>query len=110
MTMGEGPPGSPITRRPQTTASCAGIEGQLPVQEEPTGKPKPFAISKQIVWEAYRRVKVNKGGAGVDGESIAEFEGDLEGNLYKLWNRSGAPKPLFQRVKVPPAPSPSAAP
>src|SRR5262249_50982035 len=28
------------------------VEGQLPVQEEPTGKPKPFAISKQIVWEA----------------------------------------------------------
>ena len=50
-------------------------------------KPKSFEISKQAVWEAYRRVKANKGGAGVDGESMAEFEQDLHGNLYKLWNR-----------------------
>jgi retron-type reverse transcriptase len=50
-------------------------------------EPKPFAISKQAVWEAYLRVKANAGAAGVDGESIAEFEGDLKGNLYKLWNR-----------------------
>ena len=50
-------------------------------------KPKSFAISKRAVWEAYRRVKANKGAAGVDGESIEEFEQDLEGNLYKLWNR-----------------------
>ena len=50
-------------------------------------KPKSFAISKWAVWEAYRRVKANKGGAGVDGESIGEFEQDLRGNLYKLWNR-----------------------
>ncbi len=63
------------------------VDGQLLRQEEPAGKPKPFAISKQIVWEAFRRVKANKGAAGVDGESIAEFERDLEGNLYKLWNR-----------------------
>jgi RNA-directed DNA polymerase len=47
---------------------------------------KPFAISKRKVWEAYLRVKANQGAAGVDGESIAEFEGDPEGNLYKLWN------------------------
>jgi RNA-directed DNA polymerase len=50
-------------------------------------KPKSFEISKRAVWEAYRRVKANKGGAGVDGESIAEFEVDLKDNLYKLWNR-----------------------
>jgi RNA-directed DNA polymerase len=50
-------------------------------------KPKSFEISKWAVWEAYRRVKANKGGAGVDGESIQEFERDLQGNLYKLWNR-----------------------
>lgn len=80
------------------------VEGQLPVQEEPTGKPKPFAISKQIVWEAYRRVKVNKGAAGVDGESIAEFEGDLEGNLYKLWNRMSSGSyfpPPVRAVEIP---------
>jgi hypothetical protein len=49
-------------------------------------KPKPFAISKWAVWEAYLRVKANKGAPGVDEQSIAEFEEDLKGNLYKLWN------------------------
>ena len=50
-------------------------------------KPKSFAISKRAVWEAYRRVKANRGGASVDEQSIEEFEQDLSGNLYKLWNR-----------------------
>jgi RNA-directed DNA polymerase len=67
-------------------------------------KPKPFEISKWAVWEAYRRVKANKGAAGVDEQSIAEFEGDLSGNLYKLWNRlsSGSylPPPV-RAVEIP---------
>ena len=50
-------------------------------------KPKSFEISKWAVWEAYRRVKANKGAAGVDEQSIEEFEENLHGNLYKLWNR-----------------------
>ena len=48
---------------------------------------KPFSISKQVVWEAYKRVKANKGAAGIDEESIADFEINLKGNLYKIWNR-----------------------
>ena len=44
-------------------------------------KPKPFAISKEVVWEAYQRVRANKGAAGVDEQSIAEFEQNLKGNL-----------------------------
>jgi RNA-directed DNA polymerase len=40
-----------------------------------------------MVWEAYKRVKANKGAAGVDEESIEEFEQNLRDNLYKLWNR-----------------------
>jgi group II intron reverse transcriptase/maturase len=52
-----------------------------------TPKSKPFVISKEVVWQAYLRVKANQGAAGVDGESIEEFERDLKGNLYKLWNR-----------------------
>src|SRR6201984_2383523 len=48
---------------------------------------KPFGISKREVWEAYKKVKANRGAAGVDGQSIDEFERALEGNLYKLWNR-----------------------
>ena len=54
---------------------------------EPEPNERPFAIPKEMVREAYRRVKANKGAAGVDGESIKEFEVDLEANLYKLWNR-----------------------
>ena len=48
---------------------------------------KSFVISKQLVWEAYRQVRANKGAAGVDGQSLAEFEKDLKNNLYKIWNR-----------------------
>lgn len=50
-------------------------------------KIKPFSISKEIVFEAFERVKANKGVAGVDEESISEFEMKLENNLYKIWNR-----------------------
>jgi group II intron reverse transcriptase/maturase len=62
---------------------------QLLRQEETASKPrpKPFAISKQTVWEAYRRVKANKGAGGVDGQSLQEFEQDEKNNLYQLWNR-----------------------
>jgi RNA-directed DNA polymerase len=48
---------------------------------------KPFSISKQVVWEAYKEVKANQGAAGVDSESIEKFEKDLKNNLYKIWNR-----------------------
>lgn len=67
-------------------------------------KPKPFDISMDVVWEAYRRVKANSGAAGVDEETIADFERNLEGNLYKLWNRlsSGSymPPPV-RMVEIP---------
>jgi hypothetical protein len=67
-------------------------------------KLKSFDISKWAVWEAYRRVKANKGGAGVDQQSILEFEANLHGNLYKLWNRlsSGSyfPPPV-RAVEIP---------
>jgi RNA-directed DNA polymerase len=67
---------------------------------------KPFEISKWVVWEAYRTVKANRGAAGVDEESIAEFEGDLKGNLYKLWNRMSSgtyfPPPVLA-VQIPKA-------
>jgi RNA-directed DNA polymerase len=55
--------------------------------EEPISKTKPFSISKQVVWEAYRRVKANQGAAGVDGQSVKDFEVGLKDNLYKIWNR-----------------------
>lgn len=55
--------------------------------EEPMPEAKPYNIPKQLVWEAYQRVKANRGAAGVDGESLTAFEKDLAGNLYKIWNR-----------------------
>jgi len=61
--------------------------GQLRTQEELDDRAKPFDISKRLVWEAYKRVRTNQGAAGVDDETIEEFEQDLRGNLYKLWNR-----------------------
>jgi RNA-directed DNA polymerase len=48
---------------------------------------KPFEISKQAVWEAYQKVKANKGAPGVDAVSLEEFGKDLKDNLYKIWNR-----------------------
>lgn len=67
-------------------------------------KAKPFSISKRLVWEAYKRVKVNDGAAGVDDQTIKEFEEDLTTNLFKLWNRmsSGSyfPQPV-RRVEIP---------
>ena len=48
---------------------------------------KPFDIPKREVWEAFKKVKANQGAAGVDGQSIADFEADLTNNLYELWNR-----------------------
>ena len=50
-------------------------------------KTKSFVISKSVVWEAYKRVKANKGSSGVDGETLEVFEKDLKNNLYRLWNR-----------------------
>jgi hypothetical protein len=46
-------------------------------------KDKSFDIPKRLVWEAYKNVKANKGAAGVDGQSIGDFEADLGNNLYK---------------------------
>ena len=50
-------------------------------------KAKPFSISKRVVFESYKRIKANKGAAGVDKESISDFEKGLKNNLYKIWNR-----------------------
>ena len=51
---------------------------------------KPFNIEKKQVYEAYKAVKSKAGGAGVDGQTIEQFESDLKNNLYKIWNNIGA--------------------
>jgi group II intron reverse transcriptase/maturase len=67
-------------------------------------KAKPFGISKREVWMAYKRVKENRGAAGVDDQTIAEFERDLKNNLYRLWNRMSSGSympPPVRRVDIP---------
>lgn len=48
---------------------------------------RSFSISKQVIWQAYKRVKANKGAEGVDEQTIEDFERSLKRNLYKIWNR-----------------------
>jgi len=68
------------------------------------GNAKPFCIALRDVEDAYQRVKANQGAAGVDGQTIEQFEEELEHNLYRLWNRlcSGSyfPPPV-RRVDIP---------
>jgi len=72
----------------------------------PKDAAKPFCISGWEVWEAYVKVKSNQGAAGLDGQSIEDFERDLKKNLYRIWNRmsSGSyfPPPVLT-VKIPKA-------
>ena len=67
-------------------------------------KAKPFDIPKREVWEAFKKVKANQGAAGVDGQTVADFEVDLSTNLYKLWNRMSSGSyfpPPVRRVEIP---------
>jgi group II intron reverse transcriptase/maturase len=65
---------------------------------------KPFEISKRAVQVAWEKVKANQGSAGVDGQSIADFEKDLKNNLYRVWNRMSSgtyfPPPV-KAVEIP---------
>ena len=65
---------------------------------------KQYNISKKVVLEAYKRVRQNKGSAGMDGIDFAKFEENLKDNLYKIWNRmsSGSyfPSPVLA-VEIP---------
>lgn len=68
---------------------------------------KPFDIPKRLVWEAYQRVKANKGAAGVDGQSLDEFDQDLTNNLYRLWNRLSSGSYFPAPVRAVPIPKKS---
>jgi len=65
---------------------------------------KSQPISKQLVWQAYKKVKANKGAAGIDNESLLLFESNLSANLYKLWNRMSSGSyfpPAVLKVEIP---------
>ncbi len=65
---------------------------------------KAFEIPKQQVVDAYRLVKTNAGSAGIDQQSLEDFERNLKDNLYKIWNHlsSGSyfPPPVMA-VEIP---------
>src|SRR6266536_5594495 len=90
-------------KRGRASRHTRGAEVNQP-WEEPMPEAKPYVISKQVVWEAYLKVKANHGAAGVDGESIKAFETDLKGNLYKIWNRMSSGSyfpPPVKAVEIP---------
>jgi RNA-directed DNA polymerase len=65
---------------------------------------KSFVIPRLMVWEAWRQVKANKGAPGVDGQDVDQFEADLRGNLYKIWNRMSSGSyfpPPVKAVQIP---------
>ena len=67
---------------------------------------KPFEISKAEVWQAWEKVRANKGAPGVDGCSIGDFEADLKNNLYRVWNRMSSGSyfpPAVRAVEIPKA-------
>ena len=65
---------------------------------------KPFDIPKRVVWEAYQRVKANRGAAGVDSQTLTEFDRDLGRNLYRIWNRMSSGSYMPPAVKAVPIP------
>ena len=65
---------------------------------------KPYEISKLVVLEAFKKVKQNKGSAGIDEVDIENFQKDLKGNLYKIWNRMSSVSyfpPPVKAVEIP---------
>jgi RNA-directed DNA polymerase len=65
---------------------------------------KPFHIEKKRVYEAYKAVRSNRGAAGVDGQTLEQFDEDLGGNLYKIWNRMSSGSyfpPPVRAVSIP---------
>lgn len=61
---------------------------------------KPFTIDKHLIMNAWKRVKENKGSAGIDNVSTEEFERNLGKNLYKLWNRMSSGSYFPEAVKL----------
>jgi RNA-directed DNA polymerase len=87
-------------KRPDNPAEETG----QPVMGGAGDRGKPYNIPKQLVWSAYREVKANQGAAGVDGQSLVQFEQNLEDNLYKIWNRMASGSyfpPPVRLVEIP---------
>jgi len=100
-----GAEGSVMELEPKGLRCSALARGQPAMGGTPWIRAKPFDIPKREVWEAYKRLESQQGvTAGVDGQSIADFEADLSNNLYKLWNRMSSGSyypPPVRRVDIP---------
>lgn len=88
----EGADGPVVATNSGNAEGAKGSDSRAAARRQPNGEErranaKAFDIPKQLVWEAYRRVKANRGAAGVDGESLRQFEADRRNQLYKIWNR-----------------------
>jgi RNA-directed DNA polymerase len=65
---------------------------------------KPYNIDKKLVYDAYEAVKANAGAAGVDKQTIEQFDADLMRNLYKIWNRMSSGSYFPPPVRAVPIP------
>jgi RNA-directed DNA polymerase len=91
----EGADGPVVARNSGNAEGAKGSDSRAAAPRQPShvggeergATAKAFDIPKQLVVEAYRRVKANRGAAGVDGESLQQFEADRRNQLYKIWNR-----------------------
>ena len=65
---------------------------------------KSVPVSREMVWTAYKKVKANKGSAGVDSVSMEEFDANRSKHLYQLWNRMASGSyypPPVKEVEIP---------
>ena len=102
---GAGADGPEVAMKPGNAGGAKGPDTPAPGHGQPAmggavARGKAYEIPKQLVLEAYQRVKANRGAAGVDGQSLAAFEEDLRGNLYKVWNRMSSGSYLPPPVKL----------
>jgi len=84
-----------------------GFGSQLDLEDELLEQTKPFVVSQSLLWEAWRRVKANKGAEGIDDQTIEVFESDLRQNLYRIWNRISSGSYFPPAVKAVPIPKKS---
>ena len=98
---------SVMDAQPKGSGCSSRTAGQLPGEDEPVKSAKPFVIAKRLVWEAYQRVKANRGAAGIDGQTIEEFDRNQSRNLYRIWNRMSSGSYFPPAVKAVPIPKKS---
>ncbi len=74
------------------------------MKEEPSKVTKPYMIPEGMMHAAYEKVRKRRGAAGVDGQTVEEFERNEDKNLYKIWNRMSSGSyfpPAVKTVEIP---------